>query len=223
MVPEDENFHEEEPDHSKAKDGKHFNEMFTQEEQLLQEHFGDVSRISTILDGNSMQEDTGNKSDQAEIADEDLIEQLLKDDNDIFDDTTETSSLRTDFDFDISTSSVNEPIEVKIFEETIGKPSNTQRKRKLKERWVLSERSQRRKSARLSLSTKPNYTLITGKSPNSVKEVLSEKMRRASCQKCEECLRDDCLQCVYCKDKKKYGGPNKLKQKCIEKRCSNKT
>ena len=116
-VADDENHkHEKEADISKA-DNETFNQMFTQAEQLLQEHFGDVSRISTILDGNSFQENSKDESDQAaEIADEDLIEQLLKDDNEIFDDITETSLLLTsisDDDFDeISTSSVNEPIEV---------------------------------------------------------------------------------------------------------------
>lgn len=30
-------------------------------------------------------------------------------------------------------------------------------------------------------------------------------------------LRQDCTKCKFCLDKTKYGGPNKLKQKCIEK------
>jgi len=139
-VADDENHkHEKEADISKA-DNETFNQMFTQAEQLLQEHFGDVSRISTILDGDHIQEDL-EESDQAEIADEDLIEQLLKDDNEIYNDITENSLLLTsisDDDFDeISTSSVNEPIEVpKISTETIPKSSNSQqsRKRKFKER-----------------------------------------------------------------------------------------
>lgn len=218
LVPEDERVLDEEPDNDEA-------------ELLLQEHFGDVSRISSILDGNgnSVLDDnkdleTGNESDQAEIADDDLIEQLLKDDNEIEDDITGSSSLLDDSDLDISEEIIQKPSKKrKLKERWVLSEDSPKRKRKVKERWVLSENSQRRKSARLSLSTKPNYTLMTRKSPLSVDKVPTEKIRRASCQKCEECLRDDCLQCAYCKDKKKYGGPSRLKQKCIEKRCSNKT
>ena len=32
---------------------------------------------------------------------------------------------------------------------------------------------------------------------------------------CEGCLSVDCGVCVYCKDKKKFGGPGKKKKGCI--------
>ena len=41
------------------------------------------------------------------------------------------------------------------------------------------------------------------------------------CRKCSGCVRPDCGECMYCKDKSKFGGHNILKQKCIHKKCSN--
>jgi len=39
------------------------------------------------------------------------------------------------------------------------------------------------------------------------------------CGKCEQCLLDDCGDCIPCVNKKKNGGTGKLKQKCVEKSC----
>lgn len=36
---------------------------------------------------------------------------------------------------------------------------------------------------------------------------------------CEGCLSVDCGVCVYCKDKKKFGGPGKKKKGCIRRTC----
>ena len=41
------------------------------------------------------------------------------------------------------------------------------------------------------------------------------------CRKCSGCVRPDCGQCIFCKDKSKFGGHNIMKQKCIHKKCSN--
>ena len=44
------------------------------------------------------------------------------------------------------------------------------------------------------------------------------------CGKCDGCLRkEDCAECRFCRDKPKFGGPNKLKKKCMERVCGNKT
>lgn len=41
------------------------------------------------------------------------------------------------------------------------------------------------------------------------------------CGECDACLRtDDCGQCDFCKDMKKFGGPNKIRQKCRMKQCA---
>jgi len=43
--------------------------------------------------------------------------------------------------------------------------------------------------------------------------------RRRKCAGCLSCLAPNCNKCRYCKDMKKNGGPGRLKQKCIERRC----
>jgi hypothetical protein len=43
---------------------------------------------------------------------------------------------------------------------------------------------------------------------------------RVFCGDCPGCLKnDDCGQCRYCKDKTKFGGQNRLRQKCLHRRC----
>nr|XP_015824269.2 CXXC-type zinc finger protein 1a isoform X1 [Nothobranchius furzeri] len=40
------------------------------------------------------------------------------------------------------------------------------------------------------------------------------------CGECDACLRtEDCGQCDFCKDMKKFGGPNKIRQKCRMRQC----
>ncbi|KAL3765839.1 hypothetical protein ACHAW5_004156 [Stephanodiscus triporus] len=46
-------------------------------------------------------------------------------------------------------------------------------------------------------------------------------VRKAMCGRCEVCLRDDCGECNFCLDKPKFGGPNRLRKKCLMRRCPN--
>ena len=40
------------------------------------------------------------------------------------------------------------------------------------------------------------------------------------CDECGPCMRTvDCAQCDFCKDMKKFGGPNKIRQKCRFRQC----
>ncbi|RWS12801.1 hypothetical protein B4U79_12721 [Dinothrombium tinctorium] len=39
------------------------------------------------------------------------------------------------------------------------------------------------------------------------------------CRKCSGCLVEDCGKCNYCLDKPKFGGPNTLKKKCVQRKC----
>uniref|UniRef100_G3N863 CXXC-type domain-containing protein n=1 Tax=Gasterosteus aculeatus aculeatus TaxID=481459 RepID=G3N863_GASAC len=40
------------------------------------------------------------------------------------------------------------------------------------------------------------------------------------CGECDACLRtEDCALCDFCKDMKKFGGPNKIRQKCRQRQC----
>lgn len=41
----------------------------------------------------------------------------------------------------------------------------------------------------------------------------------SSCKQCEPCCRDDCSECVHCKDMPKFGGVGKMKQCCLTKQC----
>ncbi|XP_053329412.1 CXXC-type zinc finger protein 1 isoform X2 [Spea bombifrons] len=50
----------------------------------------------------------------------------------------------------------------------------------------------------------------------------SSKIKRSArmCGECESCSRnEDCGQCDFCRDMKKFGGPNKIRQKCRLRQC----
>ena len=52
------------------------------------------------------------------------------------------------------------------------------------------------------------------------RNVVSARGGKATpCRACPACIRPDCEVCVYCKDKKHFGGPGKLKQRCKERKC----
>ena len=53
----------------------------------------------------------------------------------------------------------------------------------------------------------------------SAKKMSRGKLKRSACRQCEKCLREDCGECVNCMDKPKFGGLNKIKQRCMERRC----
>ncbi|KAL3773060.1 hypothetical protein ACHAW5_000477 [Stephanodiscus triporus] len=43
--------------------------------------------------------------------------------------------------------------------------------------------------------------------------------RMMKCGECNACLRTDCGKCSRCLDKPKFGGPNRMKQVCLKKKC----
>ncbi|KAK8757205.1 hypothetical protein V5799_000092 [Amblyomma americanum] len=47
------------------------------------------------------------------------------------------------------------------------------------------------------------------------------RVRKGRCNRCAGCLAVDCGKCACCRDKKKFGGKNLLKQACLQRRCSN--
>ena len=50
--------------------------------------------------------------------------------------------------------------------------------------------------------------------------VCQIKRSARMCGECDACLRtEDCAQCDFCKDMKKFGGPNKIRQKCRQRQC----
>ncbi|XP_014877610.1 uncharacterized protein LOC106939654 isoform X2 [Poecilia latipinna] len=46
-----------------------------------------------------------------------------------------------------------------------------------------------------------------------------QKMRRQACRSCAACLRENCGVCTFCRDMRKFGGPSRMKQKCVRRRC----
>ncbi|XP_078003883.1 CXXC-type zinc finger protein 1 isoform X2 [Phascolarctos cinereus] len=58
--------------------------------------------------------------------------------------------------------------------------------------------------------------------PGPVREVSSQQIKRSArmCGECEACRRtEDCGHCDFCRDMKKFGGPNKIRQKCRLRQC----
>lgn len=55
--------------------------------------------------------------------------------------------------------------------------------------------------------------------PQNVPRSNVERRRRVRCHMCEPCTRDDCGDCKYCKDMKKFGGTGVSKQCCLAKQC----
>ena len=45
------------------------------------------------------------------------------------------------------------------------------------------------------------------------------KKRRKKCGKCTNCTKDDCGKCANCHDMLKFGGQNRKRQKCIQRKC----
>ncbi|XP_070800489.1 F-box/LRR-repeat protein 19 [Pituophis catenifer annectens] len=46
------------------------------------------------------------------------------------------------------------------------------------------------------------------------------RRRRTRCRKCKSCLRSECGECHFCKDMKKFGGPGRMKQSCLQRQCT---
>ena len=127
---------------------------------------------------------------------------------------------------DKTMSEVNKPIEVGVASEESGGKMKRKRRKK-KEVWQLNSDIEKRKSSRLSddkikkmLESFDTTSKVT-KSAVSGKKMMRTKQRKTKCGQCSKCLNEDCGTCVYCLDKPKFGGPLRLKQKCVERRCNN--
>ena len=68
-------------------------------------------------------------------------------------------------------------------------------------------------------TTATTKTATTYATTSAIAASVNLTKRGTGCRNCANCLSEDCGKCQYCLDKPKFGGPNTLKKKCIEKRC----
>lgn len=54
---------------------------------------------------------------------------------------------------------------------------------------------------------------------NSENKVKVRKPRKSYCGHCNHCIKKDCRTCKNCLDKPKFGGENKKRQRCLERKC----
>ena len=101
----------------------------------------------------------------------------------------------------------------KISSNTRSASRGKKRPSKVPERLTMSHESQR---VRKRIIVSDNTVSI----PSIPSPSLSRKRGRG-CGDCPGCLRDDCGKCTYCKDKPKFGGPGRKKQRCALRVCSN--
>uniref|UniRef100_A0A8C8GJ44 CXXC-type zinc finger protein 1 n=1 Tax=Oncorhynchus tshawytscha TaxID=74940 RepID=A0A8C8GJ44_ONCTS len=71
----------------------------------------------------------------------------------------------------------------------------------------------------LCFSNDDNQTMQTCREKETNTKTMVKRSARM-CGECEPCRRtEDCAQCDFCKDMKKFGGPNKIRQKCRLRQC----
>ncbi|KAG8181818.1 hypothetical protein JTE90_001473 [Oedothorax gibbosus] len=77
------------------------------------------------------------------------------------------------------------------------------------------EKSDKKKSEKHSDSSSRKQHHVT----------FEDDRRSKSSRRCGECAacyhKEDCGRCDFCKDMKKFGGPNKIRQKCRQRQCTN--
>lgn len=82
--------------------------------------------------------------------------------------------------------------------------------------WLFAPCSQQRVANRPKPKTGPTTSAV--KMPSS-RSSSGARRRRTRCRKCEACLRNECGECHFCRDMKKFGGPGRMKQSCIMRQC----
>ena len=190
----------------------------------------DASDVTKVLDAGADEMDLSNNTNQ-------FIESLLQDDTDSLPDTSlidETNDVdvfklldsvhQTSNDtFDQDDVVLDAPIEVSSDCDFQKDEDKKRRRSPIRERWETKTR----KNPRITLLGKET---IEGERKSerftpasrkiiSAKKMSRGKLKRSACRQCEKCLREDCGECVNCLDKPKNGGLNKIRQRCMERRC----
>ena len=97
-------------------------------------------------------------------------------------------------------------------------PSSTTRNGKRK---IETFDVERRKSRRLAAREDDDEYLPDKRDDEEEDSPSQCGARRHPCKECENCLKPDCKRCVFCRDKRKFGGKNIKKQRCLHKeKCS---
>ena len=78
------------------------------------------------------------------------------------------------------------------------------------------ERNSISPAARLIPSSTPQMLMASESSKAGKVRKTGVRKKRMRCKGCDNCLKDDCRLCIFCKDMTKYGGPNKLRQRCVQ-------
>ncbi|XP_042900948.1 histone-lysine N-methyltransferase 2B isoform X1 [Parasteatoda tepidariorum] len=92
-------------------------------------------------------------------------------------------------------------------------------KHSFKKSLKLGRRSEMKKTLKFSYKSAVKTTSVKRSQRTSTKKLRTGKLRKVRCKQCEGCLADDCGKCAYCLDKKKFGGPDTIKQACMYRRC----
>lgn len=70
---------------------------------------------------------------------------------------------------------------------------------------------------------RPKSPVPSGGAPAARKKPPRGPGRSRKCGSCDGCLAAECGTCAHCKDKAKFGGPNKIKRACVRRVCANPT
>lgn len=85
---------------------------------------------------------------------------------------------------------------------------------------AIQYKDKKEKSEKKKHSEKPSESLIRKQHVTFEDERRGKSARR--CGECVNCYRsEDCGRCDFCKDMRKFGGPNKIRQKCRQRQCTN--
>jgi len=102
-----------------------------------------------------------------------------------------------------------------------------QREMNREEKQKKQEEKEQKREARKKQRKVKKFGFVAMKMEDleSRKEMFTcrKKHKFLKCKKCPGCLHGDCGECLHCLDKKKFGGPEKLRQKCEKKLCENPT
>jgi len=84
------------------------------------------------------------------------------------------------------------------------------------------EQVERRRSSRLEGKDDSDYVPeVAHETNDDPSDHTHDGLRKHPCKECTNCVMPDCRWCIFCRDKKMYGGPNLKKQKCEQKeKCS---